>query len=202
MEFQNFRHCERSEAISRNSKFILKEFQNLFQGILDFCSLLGQINLAQLANFIRAATPKTPLKFRIPLFYLRCLLCIRWLGVRGYFYWGILVWGILFGEFSFGIQFMEFKFRNLEFILGILVLEFYFWNSKLGILVWGIQNQGILFGNLVLGILKFLGKYPLTPKKLMRSNHRMRSKKNTTWLEIQKILDLANFKYENLLLRK
>ena len=35
---------------------------------------------------------------------------------------------------------MEFKFGNLEFILGILVLEFYFWNSKLGILVWGIQN--------------------------------------------------------------
>ena len=52
-------------------------------------------------------------------------------------------------------------------------------------------------GILVLGILEFLGKYPLTPKKRMRSNDRMRSKKNTTWLEIQKILDLANFKYEN-----
>ncbi|WP_320613902.1 hypothetical protein [Campylobacter sp.] len=72
-----------------NSRFIF--------GILDFCSLLGWISQPRkfykgYAPNHRAAAPKTQLKFRILLIYLRFflfhirwLLRIRWLWVRGYF---------------------------------------------------------------------------------------------------------------------
>ena len=69
-EFQNFRHCERSEAISRNSRIQLRNSRIFLRNSRILLALVGQAPSP--ANFIRAsskplgaAAPKTPLKFVI-----------------------------------------------------------------------------------------------------------------------------------------
>ena len=128
MEFQNFRHCERSEAISRNSKFILREFQIYSQEFQNFARFSGASPTAR--KFYKGYAPKTPLKSRILL-----LIC-----VFGEFqiFWGL--GGVFFGILEFLIQ--EFQiFRNSRipsvfwgygvfFALGILDLVQEFQNSQ------------------------------------------------------------------------
>ena len=100
LEFPKIRHCEQSEAISRNSKIVLREFQNLFREFQiysqEFQNLFRefQIYFQEFQNFARFSgasptafykgyalnpqgllplppPPKNPLKSRILLFYLR-----------------------------------------------------------------------------------------------------------------------------------
>ena len=65
-----------------NSRFILRNSRFLLAFRLDKSSLARKFYKGYALN---PWDPKTPLKSRIPLFYLRFLLRIRWLGCGGIF---------------------------------------------------------------------------------------------------------------------